>query len=176
MTRKLESVFNLPEITEDQTATEIVEQETGMSTEQMQELMATADKIDAALPQVGGLDSIDADFDRYAALAIEAFEDLMDLSKNVEDRHTADIANAASSMLGNALTAKTNKANRKLETVKQQINKAKLEHEKKKLRYLEQRHLKKETLDDPIESEGTVIGTRADLIRDMLAELKNEDK
>lgn len=177
---KLEETFNLPPLKSanpDVDAEDIIEEEVGMSTDEMHALITRADKIDAALPQVGGLDSVDADFDDYASKALEAFEDLVDLSKNVEDKHIADIANAASSMLGNALNAKTNKANRKLETIKQQLNKAKLEHEKEKLAFNKERYLRTVKDDaDVIETEGKVVASRTDLIREMLEEMKNEDE
>ena len=175
MTKKLEETFNLPPM-DVADPEEIIEEEVGMSTDEMHALMARADKIDAALPQVGGLDTIDADFDDYAKKAIDAFDDLVDLSKNVEDRHIADIASAASSMLGNALNAKTNKANRKLETIKQQLNKAKLEHEKEKLAFNKERYLRQHQDDEVIESEGKVVASRTDLIREMLEEMKNDEE
>lgn len=180
MTKKLESVFNLPPLDvadPELDAEDAIEEEVGMSTDEMHALMARADKIDAALPQVGGLDTIDSDYDDYAKKAIDAFEDLVDLSKNVEDRHVADIANAASSMLGNALNAKTNKANRKLETIKQQLNKAKLEHEKEKLEFNKERYLRANRDDNEvIESEGKVVASRTDIIREMLEEMKNDEE
>ena len=172
---KLEETFNLPPM-DVADPKEIIEEEVGMSTDEMHAIMARADKIDAALPQVGGLDTIDSDFDDYAKKAIDAFEDLVDLSKNVEDRHVADIANAASSMLGNALNAKTNKANRKLETIKQQLNKAKLEHEKEKLAFNKERYLRQHQDDEVIESEGKVVASRTDIIREMLEEIKNDEE
>lgn len=172
---KLEETFNLPPIDSVKDAEQFAEEETGIELNQMHELMARADKIDAALPQVSGLDTADKDFDDYAKKAVDAFEDLVDLSKNVEDRHISDIAQAASSMLTNAINAKTNKVNKKLEMVKQQMAKAKLEHEKEKLEYLKARHLKNGEDDrDEIETEGTVVATRADIIRDLLEEVKNE--
>jgi len=140
----------------------------------MHQIMERADKIDAALPQVSGLDNVDTDYDEYARKAIETFDDLVDLGKNVEDRHAADIFNAASSMMTNALNAKTNKAQKKLEMVKLQIQKAKLEHENEKLDYLKKRHLK--TQDDSAEeTEGRIIATRNDMLSDILAGMKRDD-
>lgn len=173
MTRKLEETFNLPPM-ELPEAEEIENED--YTDEEMNALIATADKIDAALPQVSGLDRADADYDEYAKKAIDAFDDLLDLSKNVEDRHTADIANAASSMLSNALNAKTNKAQKKLEMVKLQIQKEKLEHEKDKLRYLKKRHLKDNTGDEAEQTEGQIIATRNDVINDILAGINRKDE
>lgn len=174
MTRKLEETFNLieadlPELD----ALDIEEQDESeeFSLERMHALIDQADKIDAALPQVSGLENADADYDEYARKAIATFDDLVDLGKNVEDRHAADIFNAASSMMANALNAKTNKAQKKLEMIKLQIHKAKLEHEKDKLDYLKKRHLD-EPDDARVETEGHIISSRNDVINDILANLK----
>lgn len=169
----LEEVFNLP-------PARIEEIEEGMdeiqdyTTEQMNDIMDRADKIDAALPQVKGLDAIDSDYDIYAKKSLTAFEDLVDLGMNVEDRNASEIFQAASSMMSNAITAKTNKAQKKIEMVKLQLQNAKLEHEREKLEYLKERHLRKEDPDTP-ETEGKIIGTRSDLIAEILASQQNNE-
>ena len=176
MTRKLEETFNLPpmdlpEIDED----EVEEVTNGYTAEQMHQIIERADKIDAALPQVSGLENVDADYDEYARKAIDTFDELVDLGKNVEDRHAADIFNAASSMMGNAITAKTNKAQKKLEVIKLQIQKAKLEHENEKLQYLKDRHLKNGSDGpDTQETEGHIVSTRNDMLNDILAGIKRD--
>lgn len=175
MTKKLEETFNLPPMDLPETTDEDVEEITGYTEEEMHQIMERADKIDAALPQVSGLDNLDADYDEYARKAVETFDDLVDLGKNVEDRHAADIFNAASSMMGNAITAKTNKANKKLEMVKLQIQKAKLEHENEKLDYLKKRHLKDDDGSDAEETTGKIIATRNDMLNDILAGIKRGD-
>lgn len=166
----LEEVFDLPAMRdlEDQIDNHDDEEYT---TEEMYAIMERADKIDAALPQVSGLDGVDADYDEYARKAITTFDDLVDLGKSVEDRFAADIYNAASNMLSNALNAKTNKAQKKLEMVKLQIQKAKLEHEQDKLEYLKQRHLKNNN-DDTQETQGEIIATRNDMLNEILAGMK----
>jgi len=172
MTKKLCETFNLPSM--DLPKAEEVNEVEEYTAEDMRHLMERADKIDAALPEVSGLDRIDSDYDNYADKAIEAFDDLFELSKNVEDRHAADIANAASSMMSNALNAKTNKAQKKLEMVKLQIQKAKLEHEQEKLEYLKRRHLKKPN-EDTLETEGRIIATRNDVLNDIIAGIKKDN-
>lgn len=175
MTRKLEETFNLPPLDLSEDLEDEIEDINQYSPEEINALMERADKIDAALPQVSGLDRIDADYDDYAEKAIDAFTDLFELSKNVEDRHAADIATAASNMLANALNAKTNKAQKKIEMVKLQIQKAKLEHEQEKLEYLKKRHLKEKS-DDVEETEGRIISTRNDILNDILAGIKRGDE
>ena len=176
MTRKLEETFNLPSMQLPEIDAEEIEEVDGYTADEMMQLMARADKIDAALPQVAGLDKMDADYDNYARKSIAAFDDLIELGKNVEDRHSAEIFNAASSMMGNALNAKTNKAQKKLEVIKLQIQKAKLEHEQEKLDYLKKRHLKMADNDDPQETEGQIITTRNDMLNDILAGIKKDSE
>jgi hypothetical protein len=174
--RKLEETFNLPSMQLPEIDAEEIEEVDGYTADEMMQLMARADKIDAALPQVAGLDKMDADYDNYARKSIAAFDDLIELGKNVEDRHSAEIFNAASSMMGNALNAKTNKAQKKLEVVKLQIQKAKLELENEKLDYLKKRHLKVADGDDPEETTGQIIATRNDVLNEILASMKKDDE
>jgi len=174
MTRKLEETFNLPPMNLPEIDDSEVEEISYYSQEDMHQIIERADKIDAALPQVSGLDNVDVDYDEYARKAIDTFDELVELGKNVEDRHAADIFNAASSMMGNAITAKTNKAQKKLDVIKLQIQKAKLEHENEKLDYLKQRHLKTPEGGDVQETEGHIISTRNDMLNDILAGIKRD--
>lgn len=171
---KLEEVFNLPEVEDLTKANENVTTEIATySAEEIHDVLERADKIDAALPEVGGLERIDSEYDDYAQKAIDTFDDLVMLGKNVEDRHVADIYQAAGNMMANALNAKTNKAKKKIEMIKMQISKARLEHEKDKLKYLKERHLGRD--DAPIETTGKIVATRNDMINSILESVKNEE-
>jgi hypothetical protein len=129
MTRKLEELFDLPpsgcesETTEPDTvpATQIA----------LQEIDATIDKIDQALPAVRGLDASDSEMDNLAAKAQETFDNLMDLGFNVDSRYASEIFAVAGTMLGHALTAKTAKLNKKLKMVELQLKKAKMDQDVK---------------------------------------------
>jgi hypothetical protein len=129
MTRKLEELFDLPpsgcesETTEPGTvpATQIA----------LQEIDATIDKIDQALPAVRGLDASDSEMDDLAAKAQETFDNLMDLGFNVDSRYASEIFAVAGTMLGHALTAKTAKLNKKLKMVELQLKKAKMDQDVK---------------------------------------------
>ena len=100
-----------------------------MKPTEMQEVIATADKIDGALPAVTGLQSLDKDMDEYAAKAMNSFDVLVALGNNVEDRHAALIFDVASKMMGNAITAKTEKMNKKLKMIDLQLRKAKMDRD-----------------------------------------------
>ena len=161
--KKLEDVFELPQIEEE---LEQAQEET----EKVQALLEKADKIDAALPEVN-LDSVDTDYDNYANKSIETFDELVDLGKNVEDRFMADIFNAASNMMANALNAKTNKAKKKLEMIRYQIQKARLEHDKNKLEYLKSKHAPEPIKEE--ETDGQIFGDRKEFLKDLAKELQS---
>lgn len=89
--------------------------------------LTTLDKIEAALPQVRGLEAADNEMDELAMLATNSYKDLMDLGMQVEARFSSEIFNSASSMLGHAITAKTAKINKKLKMLDLQMKKAQLD-------------------------------------------------
>ena len=129
MTKKLRDLFELPELPEDSDISD-----TDLSEpifEQAQEITETAysnlEKIEAALPQVRGLESTDSELDELAQLATDSFRDLTDLGMQVESRFSSEIFSAAGTMLGHAITAKTAKINKKLKMIELQLKKAQLD-------------------------------------------------
>ena len=124
MTKKLEELFNLP--SQDQDLEEQIVPEY-VPLEQAQEQLDLAKKIDNALPQISGVDTTDQDMDLYADKAVKAFDDLMQLGYNVEDRHAGHVFAAAHAMLKNAIDAKNSKADRKLRAVELQLKKLRLD-------------------------------------------------
>ena len=133
MTKKLESLFNLPpddgsvDTTPEQ-ANEFIRDNQSVITE----VNLAIDKIDAALPTVHDLDTGDSELDELAQLAQSKAEDLIDLGMNVEPRFSGVILQTAGVMLGHAITAKTAKLDKKLKMVQLQLAKAKLDHQVKK--------------------------------------------
>jgi len=123
MTKKLEEILNLP------TSKKIVKQEEkeAKKAEIAQPFirdMSEFDKISAALPRVKGLGDIsDSELDALAAKAEQAYDDLMDLGMNVEARHGARMFEVAAQMMNAAITAKTNKIDKKLKMVDLQLKK-----------------------------------------------------
>ena len=173
--KKLEEIFNLPAMEKDKE--EIFKQNAldNIDPVEIQELVKRVDKIDIALSEVRGLEAEDASFDKYADMAIEAFIDLIDLGKNVEDRHAGDIFYAASNMMNNAISAKTNKVKKKLEMVRLQIRKGQLDLDNEKLEYYREKNLMNEPKNDVIPSEGKVLASRDQLIRAAIDELKKKE-
>ncbi len=123
MTKKLNELFDLPE--DDSVGLTI---SLPMNAE---EITTTAydnlQKIENALPQVRGLEAADGEMDELAALATGSYKDLVDLGMQVDSRFASEIFNAASSMLGHAITAKTAKINKKLKMLDLQLKKAQLD-------------------------------------------------
>ena len=91
--------------------------------------LADLDKIEAALPQVRGLEASDQEMDELAAKATESFDNLMDLGMQVDSRYASEIFAVAGTMLGHAITAKTAKLNKKLKMVDLQLRKARLDQD-----------------------------------------------
>jgi hypothetical protein len=111
MTKKLEDFFNV-ETTESDAEDQLPLQfESPQSIETtialVHEQLTIADRIDQALPTVRGLDTEDRELDEYAARAMDSFDRLMDLGYNMDDRNAGKIFEVASTMMGNAITAKT---------------------------------------------------------------------
>jgi hypothetical protein len=115
MTRKLESLFDLPPSTpvEDEPAPQPVED----FRSQLQTLDDTIDKVDAALPGVRGLESSDAEMDSLSKMATDSYDELMTLGMQVDSRFASEIFSVASNMLGHAITAKTAKLDKKLKMI-----------------------------------------------------------
>jgi hypothetical protein len=121
MTRKLEELFDLPQDTPSPEPVKPVAPEISIETAN------SIDKIEAALPQVRGLDATDGEMDELATEAMKSYQDLMDLGMNVDSRYASEILSVASNMLGHAITAKTAKLNKKLKMVDLQLKKMSLD-------------------------------------------------
>lgn len=124
MTRKLESLFDLPSSDPEDTA---VTSEPQPTFPVLPETLDALDKIEAALPAVRGLEASDQEMDELAAKATKEFDNLMDLGMQVDSRFASEIFSVASQMLGHAITAKTAKMNKKLKMIDLQLKKAKLD-------------------------------------------------
>jgi len=71
-------------------------------------------------------DKIDNDIDQLTQKAVDSYENLMNLGMNVESRFAAPIFDAASKMLGHAVTAKLGKAQKKLKEAELALKAAKM--------------------------------------------------
>ena len=166
MSSKIEDVFDLPPMNGEKVDEPIKQEDTGLDIAQLQQQLDVADKIDAALPMVRDLEQLDADMDKYADKAMHAFQDLMDLGQNVEDRHAAAVFDTASKMMTNAITAKTAKMDKKLKMVQLQLQKAKFDAQEAKAN----------GKDDTIQGEAEEFEDRNSLINAVIQKMGKHDK
>ena len=132
MTRKLEELFELPPAEDTPEADAGIPAAQDLRT-QLQNLDATIDKVDAALPGVRGLESSDQEMDGLAELAQDSYKDLMELGMQVDSRFASEIFSVASNMLGHAITAKTAKLDKKLKMIDLQMKKMRLDQQQQVL-------------------------------------------
>jgi hypothetical protein len=132
MTKKLEETFNIGPTEEE--PVETIEEETP-SIEESKELteilyseLKTTEKIDSALPLVSDLNQHDKEMDDIHKMALDAFNDLVQLGMNVEVHAGAKLLETANQMLKTAMEAKDSKVDRKLKMINLQLQKAKLDH------------------------------------------------
>lgn len=134
MTRKLEQEFNLPSMEE---LKELSQQEVvDVGLEEPKQVPAevevttaitNAEKIDAALPKVDGVEKHDVDMEDIATKAIDSYEELMSLGMNVQDAHAGRIFETAGKMLQIAMDSKNAKVDKKLRMIDLQIRKLRLD-------------------------------------------------
>lgn len=166
MTKKLSELFDLPETPSASKANEdfMDQLEAQVVIDDASDALS---KIEAALPQVRGLEASDTEMDELAQKATESFENLMDLGMQVDSRFASEIFNSASSMLGHAITAKTAKINKKLKILDLQLKKAQMDHKIASTKGPE------EIENTPI-GEGSSLVDRNELLRQILANSKKD--
>jgi hypothetical protein len=163
MTKKLESLLNLPEAKEpDLIAPPPIKEEVQSTVINLQHNLEQFDKISSALPQVKGLgDMSDSELDGLAGKAEQAFDDLMDLGMNVEAKYGSRMFEVAANMLNAAVSAKSAKIDKKLKMVELQLKKLAIDKKNNT-----------DNNDEVIEGKGFVYTDRNSL----LEKLKNVDK
>jgi hypothetical protein len=119
MTKKLEELFDLPEVTTDD-----------FSKEEIRQALTAANNIESSLPTEPE-NKTDTELDDITNKAMESFENLMSLGMNTEPRFSAPIFDSASKMLGHAVTAKLGKAQKKLKETELKMRLMKMEADKK---------------------------------------------
>lgn len=122
MTKKLEELLNI-ESTEPIVEPVVIDS-APVPTIDLQDRLEELDKIAAALPRVKGLGDVsDQELDSLASKAEQAYDDLMDLGMNVDPRYGSRMFEIAAQMMNAAITAKTNKIDKKLKMVDLQLKK-----------------------------------------------------
>tara|TARA_B110001454_G_C12673911_1_gene414999 strand:+ start:137 stop:673 length:537 start_codon:yes stop_codon:yes gene_type:complete len=178
MTKKLEEELNLPDLEE----LLPIEEEKELPTEEearneiatIESEISMVDRANIALPTVEGLEQLDREMDAYATKAMDTFEDLVDLGKNVEDRHAAPIFDSAAKMITAALQAKQAKMDKKMKMIELQMRQARLEKDSQKIdAYVAG---KKHEIGDEEDIEGRIIGDRSAMLAEIMKNLDEKDK
>jgi hypothetical protein len=154
MTKRLEDLFNLDAKQKEAPKEEKVHRE-HTEVNSIDDTYKEIQKITSTLPQITELDNLDDnELDSLASKAEQAYDDLMDLGMNVEVRYAGRIFEVASSMMGNAINAKTAKLDKKLKAIDLQMKKYKIDRE-----------TPGEDPNDVINGQGYIITDRNELLK-----------
>ena len=130
MTKKLEELFNLDDSEPKKSEPAPVEHHEPAEITTLEQQYDKVNQITGSLPVITELNDLsEKELDALAAKAEEAYDDLMDLGMNVEVRYASRIFEVASSMLNNAINAKTAKIDKKLKAVDLQLKKLKIDND-----------------------------------------------
>jgi hypothetical protein len=152
MTKKLEDLFNLDEKNKPEVEKPPIRKATEVTDLNKQYEAVAA--ITQTLPDIQELNELDeAELDNLANKAEQAYDDLMDLGMNVEVRYSGRIFEVAGTMLGHAITAKSNKIEKKLKAIDIQLKKYKIDKDNN------------EDPNDVINGQGYVVLDRNELLR-----------
>jgi hypothetical protein len=154
MTKKLEELFNLDSQESAEEPAVVESAPVHQEVRSIEDSYRAVQEITRGLPQIKELNDIDdAELDNLAKKAEEAYDDLMDLGMNVEVRYSGRIFEVASSMMGNAIAAKSAKIDKKLKAVDLQLKKLKIDKDSP------------EDPNDVINGQGYVITDRNELLK-----------
>lgn len=129
MTKKLEELFNLEESNTAEPVIPVIEK-TKEEVRDLERSYKEADAIAGQLPAIADLDSLgEHELDALSKKAEAAYDDLMDLGMNVEVRYSGRIFEVASSMMGNAIAAKSAKIDKKLKAIDAKLKKLKIDRD-----------------------------------------------
>jgi len=152
MTKKLEEIFNL-EQAEKEAAKLAPKKPDPDAINSLDDSYKAVEQLTRDLPAINELEDMDVQaLDTLASKAEEAYENLMDLAMNVEVRYSSRIAEVASSMMKNAIDAKSAKIDKRLKAVDLQLRKYKID---------------KDNNEDPnmLNGQGYVITDRNELLK-----------
>jgi len=126
--KKLEELWNLPSQQEENEIIETKDKDEYIQeAKQIYNALSNAEKIDAALSTVQGLEQHDNEMDDIAIKALNSYKDLCDLGLNVPDMYSGKIYEVAAVMLKTAMEAKDAKVQKKLKIIELQLKKARLD-------------------------------------------------
>lgn len=131
MTKKLEDLFNLEKQSKSLPDSDLVPELPEKNFDEVKSLddsYKAVSQITKDLPVIKELDALDdKELDNLAGKAEQAYDELMDLGMNVEVRYAGRIFEVASSMMKNAIEAKSAKIDKKLKSIDLQLKKYKID-------------------------------------------------
>lgn len=131
MTKKLEDLFNLENQSKPLPDSDLVPELPEKNFDEVKSLddsYRAVSRITKDLPAIRELDALDdKELDNLAGKAEQAYDELMDLGMNVEVRYAGRIFEVASSMMKNAIEAKSAKIDKKLKSIDLQLKKYKID-------------------------------------------------
>ena len=140
MTKRLEELFNIPSMEDDESETDIAEPDfdndypevvdTQTDVQEITDAMVISERINTSLAEVRGMEEHDGEMDEIAQKALDNFDQLMSLGMNLTDMAAGPVFGSATQMLKVALEARDSKVTRKLKQVDMMIKKANLDHRK----------------------------------------------
>ena len=137
MTKKLEELFNLEESKPAKETAPVEDKADHAEVRSLDDSYKAVAEITRSLPQIKELDELnDHELDNLASKAEQAYDDLMDLGMNVEVRYSGRIFEVAGTMLGHAITAKSNKIEKKLKAIDMQMKKYKIDKDTTKIQMM----------------------------------------
>lgn len=129
MTRRLEEEFNLASIKEAIAENAAVTELDDPSPEEIEKALERASKISTALTPIITLEDVEAELDELSELAKNSYKDLMDLGMNADGRIVGEIFSSAVNMLKNAITAQSQKAEKRIKAIEAELKRIKLEND-----------------------------------------------
>lgn len=135
MNKKLEESLGLdpiPDASIEEASDAVIDVETAIQeAKEIYNALDITEKIDHALATVENLQEHDREMDEISEKALQTFQDLCDMSVNLQDNYVARVYEVAGSFLKTALDAREAKLNRKLKTLDLQLKKAALDNNQK---------------------------------------------
>jgi len=136
MTRKLEDLLGISpydEIDEDDETPDKsvaeMREDAFVEAAHVMNALSSSEKVDLALTTVTGLSEHDSDMDDIAKKALNSYQELCDIGKNVHDLHIGKVYEVAANMLKTAMDAKEAKVQKKLKIIELQIKKMRVDQQ-----------------------------------------------
>lgn len=162
MTKKLEEILEVSNNDDSDNSSQKKKEKADKSLKKSENQKSTkkyADDVKNSIPDVKNLgDATDEEFDEVAEQAMEAYKQVFDVGMNSDPRHSARLFEIAGNMLKTNLDAKSEKANKKIKVLEQQLKKQKQDQDESK------KKSKNNEKSEELNSDGYVVADRNSLL------------